>query len=395
MDASQAALKTGPKPAEPSVLANSIAELTGDALPMVHGEPSFALKGRDVELWLTRRGGHMAPVRFRVGKRWVEPYALAPWRPDGIGEEFPPVLKVLRGDYLCLPFGESKGIRYGHGETANEAWEPVESSDARLVVEMKVKRPSCTVRKTLSIREGHRAVYQEHRIEGLQGRFNFGHHAILKFPETGGPYHVNVSPFKFGRVKPDAFSNPLAREYGALKTGARFKDLGKVPLANGGTADLRAYPARRGFEDLILVASRPGDFAWTAATLDGYVWLSLKDPRVLPSTMFWMTNGGRHAEPWNGRHLGRLGLEEVCSHYSDGLETARKDLLKAQGVPTTMAFTAKEPKSIRSIHVVHAVPKAFGRVEKVERDPDGGHVVATGSGGTRVRIPVDWGFLHG
>jgi hypothetical protein len=399
MDASHSALKPASKivskPGGSPALDSSIAELTGEALPVVHGEPSFALKGRDVELWLTRRGGHMAPVRFRLGKRWVEPYALAPWRPDEIGPGFPPVLKVLRGDYLCLPFGESKGIKDGHGETANEAWEPVESSDARLVVEMKVKRPACTVRKSLSIREGHRAVYQEHRIEGLQGRFNFGHHAILRFPDTGGPYHVNVSPFKFGRVKPDAFSNPLAREYGALKTGARFKDLGKVPLATGGVADLRLYPARQGFEDLILVASKSGDFAWTAATLDGYLWLSLKDPRVLPSTMFWLTNGGRHAAPWNGRHLGRLGLEEVCSHYSDGLEAARKDLLKAQGVPTTLAFHPKEAKSIRVIHVVHAVPKGFGRVDKVERDLDGGHVFATGSGGTQVRIPVDWGFLHG
>jgi hypothetical protein len=34
-------------------------------------------------------------------------------------------------------------------------------------------------------------------------------------------------------------------------------------------------------------------------------------------------------------------------------------------------------------------------VDKVERDLDGGHVFATGSGGTQVRIPVDWGFLHG
>ena len=391
-DETRAALKTGPS--ESGALASSIADLTGDALPVVHGEPSFALKGRDVELWLTRRGGHMGPVRFRVGKRWVQPYGLAPWRPEELGE-FPPVLQVLRGDYFCLPFGESKGIPYGHGETANEAWETVEAGAARLVVEMKVKNPSCTVRKTLSIREGHRAVYQEHRIEGLQGRYNFGHHAVILFPETGGPYHVNVSPFKFGSVKPEAFSNPLAREYGILKTGARFKALAKVPLATGGFADLRQYPARRGYEDLIMVSARPGDFAWTAATLDGYVWLSLKDPRTLPSTLFWISNGGRHAAPWNGRHLGRLGLEEVCSHFCDGLEASRQDRLKGQGVPTTSAFRAKEPKSIRVIHAVHAVPKGFGRVESVERDDDGAHVRVAGSGGKTVRVPVDWAFLHG
>lgn len=400
MDESKAAFKnaaTG-EPSDPAALAtsiaSSIAELTRDALPVVYGEPSFALQGRDVELWLTRRGGHMGPVRFRLGKRWVQPYAMAPWRPEELGE-FPPVLQVLRGDYFCFPFGESKGIPYGHGETANEVWEPVEAGTARLVTEMKLKNPACTVRKTLSIRDGHRAVYVEHRIEGLRGRFNFGHHAVLLFPETGGPFHVNVSPFKFGSVKPEAFSNPLAREYGSLKTGARFKSLGKVPLAAGGTADLRQYPARRGFEDLIMVSSKPGDFAWTAATLDGYVWISLKDPRTLPSTLFWISNGGRHAAPWNGRHLGRLGLEEVCSHYCDGLETARLDRLKSQRIPTTYAFKPKEPKSIRVIHLVHPVPKNFGRIERIEKDPDGGHIRVEGSGSISVRVPVDWGFLHG
>ena len=63
------------------------------------------------------------------------------------------------------------------------------------------------------------------------------------------------------------------------------------------------------------MVAKPGDFAWTAATLDGYVWISLKDPRTLPSTLFWISNGGRHGEPWNGRHLRRLGLEEICGHF--------------------------------------------------------------------------------
>jgi hypothetical protein len=394
-ESSDGAAVPAPAPTTPVALAASIAELTGDSLPVIHGEPSFALSNRDVELWLTRRGGHMGPVRFRLGKRWVQPYALAPWRPDDIGPGFPPILRVLRGDWFCLPFGSSKGVRDVHGETANEAWEAVETSAARLVVEMKVKVPACTVRKTLSIREGHRAVYQEHRIEGLQGRYNFGHHAVLRFPEEGGPYHVNVSPFRFGSVKPEPFSDPLAREYGALKTGARFRSLARVPLATGGTTSLHDYPARRGFEDLIMVSSEPGDFAWSAATLDGYVWLSLKDPRTLPSTLFWISNGGRHAPPWSGRHLNRLAIEDVCSHYSDGLEAARRNALKAEGVPTTLHFRAKAATSIRCIHAVHPVGKGFGRVERVERDADGTEITVTGSGGRSVRVPVDWAFLHG
>jgi hypothetical protein len=369
--------------------------LDGEALPIVHGEPSFSLGNRDVELFLTRRAGHMGPVRFRLGKRWVQPYALAPWQPLELGEDLPPVLHVLRGDYFCLPFGSSKGVKDAHGETANGTWELIESGSVRLVLEMKVGAPECKVRKTLSIKEGQRAVYQEHRIEGLQGRYNFGHHAVIQFPEKGGPFHVNTSPFHFGSVKPDAFSDPLAREYGALKTGARFTGLDKVPLANGGATSLQEYPARQGFEDLIMVSSKAGDFAWTAATLDGYVWISLKDPRTLPSTLFWISNGGRHAAPWSGRHLRRLGLEEICGHYSDGLEISRKNLLKANGVPTTLAFKAKEPKAIRVIHLVHPVGAGFGRVESIEKDANGTHITVTDSNGRSARAPVDWGFLHG
>ena len=199
-------------------------------------------------------------------------------------------------------------------------------------------------------------------------------------------------------MKTEPFSNPLNREYGALKTGGRFTSLAKVPLANGGFTTLQEYPARQGFEDLIMVASVPGDFAWSAATLDGYIWVSLKDPRTLPNTLFWHSNGGRHGAPWSGRHLRRLALEEICGHFSDGLEISRKNPLKAQGVATTLPFKAKEAKSIRNIHVVHPVAADFGRVEKVERVETGGngsHLVVTGSSGKTVRVPVDWGFLHG
>jgi hypothetical protein len=382
-----------PTAAPPSGDASLLQAPAGGSLAPIHGEPSYELRSRDVELAVTRRGGHLAPVRFRLGRRWAQPYALAPWLPDGIAPSMPPVLQVLRGDYFCLPFGGGKGVEHIHGETANGEWELVESGSGRLVLEMAVKSPACRVRKILSIRQGQRAVYQEHRISGLRGRYNFGHHAVLQFPE-GGPCHVSVSPFRFGQVKPEAFSDPLRREYGALKTGARFRSLDKVPLAAGGFTSLAEYPARQGFEDLVLMAARPGDFAWTAATLDGYVWIALKDPRVLPSTLFWISNGGRHGEPWNGRHLRRLGLEEICGHFCDGLEISRQDRLAREGIPTTALFRPRETRSVKVIHLVHPVPAGFGRVESVERDAKGTAILVRGKGAKAV-VPVDWSFLHG
>jgi hypothetical protein len=323
----------------------------------------------------------------------VAPYSLSPWKPADIKSIA--LLEVLRGDFFCLPFSASKVTPHPHGEPANLSWNLKEQDSTKLVLNMKVKGPKCNIRKTVSIRKGQRAVYQEHLITGLSGQYNYGHHAIIKFPDEGGPYHVNTSPFFYGSVKPDPFSNPLDREYGALKTGARFNSLFRVPLATGGTTSLNEYPARRGFEDLIMLASRKSNFAWTAVTLDGYVWLAFKDPEALPNTLFWITNGGRHGAPWNGRHVNRLGLEEVCSHFSDSPEISRKDLLKRQGVTTSRRFFAGTPTTIRVIHAVHPVPKNFGMVTKITRDRRGEMVTVSNKKGASLKVPVDWKFLYG
>lgn len=362
-------------------------------LEKIHGEPSYRLRGQKIDLAITRRGGHMAPVRFALGDRWVEPFSMAPWKPKDCPKKTPAILRVLRGDFFCLPFGADTSTAHVHGESANRKWEVVASDEQMLQLRIRLKKQEGTITKTIRLEPGQRAIYQEHLIEGVSGRFNFGHHAILQFPDTGGPCFVNVSPIRFGATRPDSFTDPAIGEYGALKVGARFRSLDQVPLATGGRTSLRRYPARAGFEDLVMVTSKGGDFAWTAATLDGYLWLSLKDPRLLPSTLFWFTNGGRHYPPWNGKHRNRLGLEEVCSHFNDGPIESRRDLLAAEKIPTAHHFNPKQPTKVRLIQLVHPVPRGFGMVTKVMRNRGGGLTV-TGSGKKEVEVPVNWSFLY-
>ena len=85
----------------------------------VHGEPSLHLATPELDLDVTLRGGHLAPVVFHLTGRDVSPYALAPWEPAEF-PDLPPLLSVLRGDFLCLPFG---GQENGppHGDPANAA----------------------------------------------------------------------------------------------------------------------------------------------------------------------------------------------------------------------------------------------------------------------------------
>jgi len=360
---------------------------------LIHGAESFGIEADLVTACCTGTGGHLAPVRFDIGGRWVTPYSLAPWQPAECAEGTPPILRLLRGDFFCLPFGENPGLDV-HGEPANSDWECVAHEPARLVMRLAMRELPGTVTKTVSLKAGQRALYQEHLVEGLDGHFNYGHHAIIEFPAQGGPYFVNTGPFKYGSTFPKAFSDATSGEKQALAVGAEFTSLAKVPRLDGGTTSLNEYPARDGCEDLIMVSSSDPEFGWTAATLDGYVWVSLKDTRILPSTLFWISNGGRPNPPWNGVHRRRIGLEEVNSYFCEGLELSRQDLLADRGIATAGRFAADVPCAIRALHVAHPVPPEFGMVTSVERRDDDA-ITITGANGQTVVAPVNWQFIEG
>jgi len=141
-----------------------------------------------------------------------------------------------------------------------------------------------------------------------------------------------------------------------------------------------------------LIATDEQPFAWSAAVMDGYLWFSLKNPVDFPGTVFWFSNGGRTAPPWNGRHAGRMGIEDACSHFSDGVDKSRLNLLQKHGVETVRSFRVNEPVTLRNIHAVAAVPKDFGAVRSIV--PDGENAVAlTGESGVRIVIPLNWQFI--
>jgi hypothetical protein len=336
----------------------------------------------------------MAPVSFQLADgRKVSPYALAPWLPSEVDAATPVLLRELRGDFFCFPFGpQAEGPP--HGETANASWELLERSAAALVLGLDARDTGARVVKTLSLRAGETAVYIEHKISGAEGRFNYGTHPILDFSGVAErEARISTSPIAWGSVYPGVFSDPHDGAFGALLPGAEFETLEAVPLASGGATDVSRYPARAGSDDLVMVANDPahGPFAWTAALVDGYVWFCLKNPRDFPATLLWLSNGGRLAAPWNGRHRCRLGLEEVCSHFSDGVETSRRDLLAARGLATSRQFTPDETVRLAVVQAVAAVPGGFGRVVAITAGAAG--VSVEGEFGATVEVPLDWQFV--
>ena len=360
-------------------------------MPLVHGEASFHLTTPELDFDITARGGHLAPVVFHLTGRDLSPYALAPWEPAEF-PKIPPLLAVLRGDFLCFPFGgQTNGPP--HGETANGEWTLIDSDSRSLRLRMETTDTGAAVMKTIATREGHHAIYHQHEISGAEGDFSYGNHPILNFSGAG---RVTTSAFHWASVFPGPFANRADGETQALAEGAVFTDLREVRLAAGGTTDLTHYPSRAGNDDLVMLAHLPATddqpFAWSAAVLDGYVWLSLKNPADFPATLLWFSNGGRTAPPWNSRHLGRIGIEDVCSHFSDGVDKSRLDLLRKHGVATTRNFRKDQPVTLRIIHAVALVHADFGAVSSIV--PAGENAVAiTGESGAPIVVPLDWRFV--
>jgi hypothetical protein len=333
---------------------------------------------------------------------------VAPWaeEPAARDPKLPAILRVLRGDFFCAPFGANATPHRGeqhpvHGETANARWK-LEGLDSfapihALHLSLRTSVRKGRVDKRIFLVDGHNAVYSEHEISGMSGPMNVGHHAMLRFPERPGSGLIATSRFVHGQVFPDRFEDPAQGGYSWLRAGAEFSSLAKVPTVDGGTTDVSRYPARRGFEDLVMLVADPDlPFAWTAVTFprERYVWFALKDPRVLAETVFWISNGGRHYAPWDGRHVGVLGLEEVTSYFHYGLaEAARPNPFSRAGYPTCLLLRKDRPLFVRTIMAVASVPAGFGRVASIRPVPGRDAVEIRDEGRRKVTAAVDVDFL--
>ena len=384
---------------------------------VVFGYPSWTIATDDVEVSLAQRGGHMAPVTFFRKEAKFSPMSVAPWSLDVKAKYAVNHLSLLRGDFFCLPFGGNaapygKEKHQGHGEPSNADWKLVDAGRALaecdcegechcddqyafLVTEMRTKVRKAKVEKLVALRDGEQAVYICHEISGMSGPMPYGHHAMLHWKRQGAGL-ISVSKFTHGQVFPDMFEIPAEGGYQSLKPGATFTSLSKVPMLNGGYADLSVYPARLGFEDLVMVCSDgKGPFAWSAAVYpdERMVWFALKDPAKLASTILWHSNGGRHYYPWNGRHVGVLGIEEVTAYFHYGIEPSVKaNPISRKGIPTCRNFKANETFAVPYVMAAAKVPAGFDHVKSIEPIADD-VVELVSKSGKKVKSKIGWSFV--
>jgi hypothetical protein len=365
------------------------------SLVKVRGQESWIISNGNVEAAVTRLGAQVGPVRFHFNGRAVEPLAVAPWA-DSPPTDQPPVIQALRGDFFCMPFGRSPDPYLGedhplHGEPANLPWELERQTPERLDLVMECRIRKCRVHKTVFLL-GH-AVYQRHTVIGLEGPMSYGTHLMVK---ADSPVTVGLSPHRFAQVFPGDFEDPAQGGYSSLAPGAMIDDLRAVPLERGGTTDLLSYPAREGFEDLVMIGSDPElGLAWSAVTFadQGFTLFQLKNPRVLASTLLWFSNGGRHYAPWRGTHRRVLGLKEVTAYFHLGLRgCVMPNPAQEAGIATYRTFAPGDTLQVETVFGAVETPPEFDGVARIVEAGPG--IVLVSHSGEHVAARADAGFVR-
>jgi hypothetical protein len=250
----------------------------------------------------------------------------------------------------------------------------ISNEPGRLAATLQTRVRSGKITKIIEAHTGETNLYQTHLLEGFRGGMCLGHHAMLDFIRNG-PGRLSTSKLRLAQVLPAPFENPAQGGYCSLKQGAWFRRLERVPMADGGIADLTRYAAREGFDDLVMLHHKEAeDFAWAAVVFPEkkFVWFSLKNPAHLASTVLWHSNGGRHYSPWNGRHRGVLGVEDVTSYFHLGLAASlAKNPWKDKGIPTAISFKSGRITRIPYIMGVAPIPAGFDSVRSIERTANG------------------------
>lgn len=317
------------------------------------------------------------------GGREIAPLHRAPWVDTGeaMPEGAAPHMARLGGDFFCAPFAGREDGSALHGWPANAGW-TVTGGGPTLTARLDRTVQGAILTKTLTLRDDHPFLYQTHRFEGGTGRIPVANHANVAVKDGA---LIRTSPKHHWETPRDAQESDPTRGRSQLVYPARSGDPTAFP-GKAGPVDLTRYPWGHRFEDFAIgIEAADSPLGWTAVTrlAKGDLFLSLRNPRALPMTMLWHSNGGRDYAPWSGRHVGCLGVEEGAAAQMLGLSTEAD--LPAPGFLTLGGVTTVR-HIIGAIDWPSAEPVAAVRIE-------GATLVVTGEQGASRTVPIDPSFL--
>jgi hypothetical protein len=354
----------------------------------------FEMRADGVRVAIDLSVGHIADLAIERGGRVIRPLHRAPWVDGGeaLPEGLPANVARLSGDFFCAPFSRND-VEDGppHGWTANGEWQVIKEQGLAdgVSARLRLRRPvmGATVEKIVTLRDGHPFVYQEHLLHGGHGALPVAHHTMVRMAQGG---RIAFSPKRAALTPDTALETDPARGRSLFAYPARTADITRMPLADGGSADLTQYPPGHRHEDFVTLVEAPhGGLGFTAIARNAErdLVLVLKNPDILPVTMLWYSNGGRDYAPWSGRHTGVLGIEDGISAIGHR-QSLGDNPVRREGVPTALELDPAGSVSIRQVIGWAAVTEPPLSI----RAAPGSLLLETGDG-EPVALPFDEGFL--
>jgi hypothetical protein len=294
-------------------------------------------------------GGMLGPVRFRLpGGHVASPFHVAPWAGEPAAAALPGILRRLRGEWPCVPFGAEREVPLGgawaglsgaapdgqppHGHGSNADW--ALGDGLSLSVDYPADSPIARLERRIRPDPDAPALDIDLVVHARRDTIlPIGLHPTFRVPDGG----VVIETESGGMT----FPAPVEPGVSTLAEGVGFDRLDRVPLRTGGHEDLSRLPLGVATEELVQLTA-PGGQVALACPAEGFRVRMSWDAAHFPGLVIWVSNRGRTAYPWSGRHQA-VGLEPVCAAFDLGPRiSAGANPLSQSGHPTARAFRAGE-----------------------------------------------------
>jgi len=324
----------------------------------------------------------LGPVFFDLGENHiVQPFAVAPWGdapvPNG-DPELPGVLRRLRGEWPCAPFGAPGNTARRldlppdwqaghepcpalgedfHGFGANQHWTiTAQESGILASIDYPESHAIQRVERTVWADAAKPTLHCELTVHPRANcRLPVGLHPVFRVPldAHGKPDALRLT---FSETELRAWSFPVDVEPGrsVLRPDQRNKALVDIRNSVGAAMDVLTLPFKQTGEDLLLLTgfTRKESCVQISNQAEGYAvtleWCS----QDLPSCLLWISHFGRDQSPWSSRFCA-IGVEPVAAPFDLGPTHAAEALspLAQAGVTTAVELQAGKPWRTRySMH---------------------------------------------
>jgi len=297
----------------------------------------------------------LGPTLFVLGDgRQIAPFHIAPWFDGDLASDQPGILRRLRGEWPCVPFGAasrraaqdgwpasdpaSEPDPFPHGYASNHDWRWIESTENELAlaIDYPPTHPISGLRRHVQPVPGEAAIDFRLSIEVRHHcTLPIGLHPVFRLPAAPGGMRLDIRARTGctlpGRVDPSSIFAPdqMAEDWHA------------IALTDGTTLDPGDVPWGRDTEDLLQLLE-VGGHAELHNLAENYRVRLDWNADHFPDLLLWFSNFGRKHEPWNGKHLA-LGVEPVCSAFDLGSRiSSSPNPINARGTPTARVFASGE-----------------------------------------------------